>query len=740
MSEELNNSVNNTEGSQEVIVGKKYISRIVQNKENSDETEVFYVRDLETYSKAEEIENNLEEVDKTLVDLDKRIGTNNSNFFGLQKTVTQNTESIEEINNHLSDLKDDIKKPSLINISYADLVKLRNNATLSPGAKYRIIDYITTVRKDYQEKFTYIPGFGEYTMSFKSNNKPFDIIVDALDTKTLSEDAKVCFSALDNSDFFFKLGANVSAWEIKYCLDNDTSRFDWADPENGKGVIYYMKDEFNNECNYDFRNIMFKCESLSLGYYIFKNVIKHYSFMGNNKSSGEIWLMTHTFIDMKFINGSVSNLTDGCFYHNGFEKGTTVPVNNRSIKNYSGKKLYINPNIFVTMVNASTESKENSVGSEKIVPCNNVIEGGFNIIGPGCSNIRCDNGERNNFCYKSHNIKLGSNCIYNIIIDTDYSCGCSDIVFGDNCHRNTVIGKCIVDTILGNSCEDNEITGSGNTLGEGCLNNGVLTERNKLGDKCRDNTIFYGNSNQLGNDCIENYIYGEGNLLEYHCYYNNIGEHKDKRSSRNHLGNNCISNKISSGNGNSLNNYCKNNMILGHYNSLGSGCEKNYLLEDKEGNGSSYNSLGNGCKNNTIRGENNSLGNSCSNNTLEGTIDSSLNARGNSLGNECSYNTVCGVNNSLGNGCSGNQIPEDGNGYSNKLDNDCSSNTVKGSYNSLGPGCGMCEASGNCNSFGSFCGHCRITGNNNSFGNYCRYLNFNLATENQDIANGSTGV
>jgi len=26
---------------------------------------------------------------------------------------------------------------------------------------------------------------------------------------------------------------------------------------NGKGVIYYMKDEFGNECPYDFKNIVY---------------------------------------------------------------------------------------------------------------------------------------------------------------------------------------------------------------------------------------------------------------------------------------------------------------------------------------------------------------------------------------------------------------------------------------------------------------------------------------------------
>ena len=60
-----------------------------------------------------------------------------------------------------------------------------------------------------------------------------------------------------------------SHWKLKYCLDNDTSRFAWALNEqaitnlesvqaiSGKGVIYWMRDEFDNECPYDFKNIQF---------------------------------------------------------------------------------------------------------------------------------------------------------------------------------------------------------------------------------------------------------------------------------------------------------------------------------------------------------------------------------------------------------------------------------------------------------------------------------------------------
>lgn len=54
----------------------------------------------------------------------------------------------------------------------------------------------------------------------------------------------------------FVYESDLDAWEIKYCLDNDTRRFSWAYP-NGHGVIYYMKDEHNNEATYDFKNALF---------------------------------------------------------------------------------------------------------------------------------------------------------------------------------------------------------------------------------------------------------------------------------------------------------------------------------------------------------------------------------------------------------------------------------------------------------------------------------------------------
>ena len=84
-------------------------------------------------------------------------------------------------------------------------------------------------------------------------------------------------------DYFAK--SKLESWEIKYCLDNDTSRFLWADTTSGKGVIYYMKDEFYNECYYDFKNIKFKrykiltcenCPSLVGRYFGIDGILTNY--------------------------------------------------------------------------------------------------------------------------------------------------------------------------------------------------------------------------------------------------------------------------------------------------------------------------------------------------------------------------------------------------------------------------------------------------------------------------------
>ena len=124
-------------------------------------------------------------------------------------------------------------------IPYQFLLDLRGKGKLKPGQFYRITDYVTTTSQ----------------ANTRSAGKLFDVIVLALTNDTLAERAWACHR--DGSTDF--QNSHLEAWQIWYCLDNDTSRFDWAFPTSGggKGVIYRMIDEFGNDRPYDFKNIQF---------------------------------------------------------------------------------------------------------------------------------------------------------------------------------------------------------------------------------------------------------------------------------------------------------------------------------------------------------------------------------------------------------------------------------------------------------------------------------------------------
>lgn len=125
--------------------------------------------------------------------------------------------------------------------TYAELKNMRDNGTLTPGMWYRITDYECTTTQ---------------SNTISAGNK-FDVIVLATSANTLSEQAKAINHTPQEGETDYFANSNLSAWQIWYCLDNNTTRFAWADATNGKGVIYRMIDEWGNECGYDFKNIMY---------------------------------------------------------------------------------------------------------------------------------------------------------------------------------------------------------------------------------------------------------------------------------------------------------------------------------------------------------------------------------------------------------------------------------------------------------------------------------------------------
>jgi hypothetical protein len=134
---------------------------------------------------------------------------------------------------------------AMAEVTYEELYEYVQLGKLIPGKQYRIIDYFTIVNTD-----TPI-----YYGKISHNLKPFDIIVTA-DTKTeLNKYARACHSLRDKDGYYSN--SDLGSWILKYDINNDSTKYNWADPVNGKGVIYYMQDEFDNICYYDFKSIVF---------------------------------------------------------------------------------------------------------------------------------------------------------------------------------------------------------------------------------------------------------------------------------------------------------------------------------------------------------------------------------------------------------------------------------------------------------------------------------------------------
>ena len=119
----------------------------------------------------------------------------------------------------------DARLEKMVNVTYAELVALRNEGKLIAGQMYRMTDYETTCTWEN----TQVAGH------------PFDLVLTALDNKTLDEKCSAIWSERDTDGYF--ANSNLPAWDVRYCLDNDKTRFDWA--KGGKILTFDMSSYFS---------------------------------------------------------------------------------------------------------------------------------------------------------------------------------------------------------------------------------------------------------------------------------------------------------------------------------------------------------------------------------------------------------------------------------------------------------------------------------------------------------------
>ena len=304
-----------------------------------------------------------------------------------------------------------------------------------------------------------------------------------------------------NSNEYFA-DANLNAWKVWYCLDNDDTRYKWADTENGKGVIWRMIDEWGNDCPYDFKNVQFK----------------RYAILGITSS--------------KLTEDAISCLQSAlCYDQNGGRcfatkdvygnwvpldvDGTSYEIDEtlfewyytfHSLSSHDGETIMdsydMSTRPFKILDECIKYYEEDDCGMDSKDECHD------NIIKPAYQEYDQDDEYFKGRLFLNNIVFLNglSYCYYNDIDEYwEYCSGyCYGNVFGVECKNNTFGNNCWGNT-FGNYFQTN-------TFGNGCgsITFGNSFQANTFGNNCYNNTF--------GNDCCWNTF---GNYCSYNTFGNN---------------------------------------------------------------------------------------------------------------------------------------------------------------------------------------------------------------------------
>jgi hypothetical protein len=399
---------------------------------------------------------------------------------------------------HLAHIEQGIADATpMVNVTYAELVALRNEGKLIAGQKYRMTDYETTCTWEN----TQVAGH------------PFDLVLTALDNKTLDEKCSAIWSERDTDGYF--ANSNLPAWDVRYCLDNDKSRFNWAQQEGTSckfyvdaWEVYYTMGTFIGEFHVD-GELWFIWEAMYEGEFDDMYVCSK----TKDLSVGDTLYFTEdTETIFQNATGEITNMYEfadgkGVIYRLIDESDNSVPYDFKNI-------------MFSRPLTEGKYDAENGVNTFCYTFC--CIDGDtYKIEDQSVKEpLYCYNNKFDVYC--SDNVFLtfsgdycysntfGDNCDFNTF--GDY---CKSNTFGNSCYSNTFGYNCYSNT-FGDDCDSNTF-GIGyyfNTFGDGC-------DSNTFGDYCKSNTFGDGcNCNTFGDGCYENTFINSETASSYNAVQN----------------------------------------------------------------------------------------------------------------------------------------------------------------------------------------------------------------------------
>ncbi len=347
--------------------------------------------------------------------------------------------------------------------TYAALKTRRDAWELTPGMWYRITDYAcTTTQADTQ-----------------SAGHQYDILVLATAAGTLSENA---LAAHHSGDTYFE-DSKLEAWQLKYCLDNDADRFLWADTTNGKGVVWWLKDEWDNECFYDFKNIQFERRQVLKSGSAFNNADFYFGVgfgdgearpygVSRNQLGGTRWCYTFSLLidgETEYRDASLKmwldeELIDSLYYVDGVNAWCVAVGNHIGECRYyydSEMQEYINVpfltlgnNVFYSYLFVDEDSSNYSMA---FAMWNKIGRNGdLNTFGKGCiKNTAGDEVCQNTFAAYCENNTFGNGWFSSDLEGISRHCS-----FGRACRYNKIQSS-VEDVTFGNSISDVTLKNSG---------------------------------------------------------------------------------------------------------------------------------------------------------------------------------------------------------------------------------------------------------------------------------------
>ena len=457
--------------------------------------------------------------------------------------------ALADLDSRIDDIEENnVNLENMESVTYSELKSKRDNGELVPGKHYRITDYITTTSQE----------------NTQSAGHQFDVVVLALDEKTLSENAHAMLH--DGDTYFSTNKADLSAWELKYCLDNDTNRFAWAVGGEQKELRLYKADGYAEEDGSypmaEGENHIDRSEWFSYIGTMDYNGSTYYAWRKHEfEGATNYVILTNALYHPGDLNPGTNDIYDGSNpYFNGVaaDVAYTLTMDGDTTNDYEG----LNHNSeamdeYVCLCEYGEVSGEDSVVFE---------------VGGGNGVIYYMKDEWNNECpYDFKNIQF----------KRKLSNGALDTTNGDD----TFVYTFNLWRINAQKIEDASIIG--NTLGDelghinGVYGNKInpVSEYTVFSEQTDfEVTQYLLNDNVfLNSDDEDGYFLGcHTNILGYDCLYNTFGN----SCQSNTFGNDCHDNTFGNG-------YC--------INTFGNGCWRNSF-----GNGCGSNSFRNGCSSNTF--------------------------------------------------------------------------------------------------------------------------------------------